>query len=60
MVKLLLLHFRGINSNLKIIKLHFELLTKSRLISEIQINRCAVPRERHQEKTSLFFWSPTK
>ena len=52
MVKLLFIHFRVTNSNLKNIKLNFQLLTQSRLILEIL---CPVPFEGHQEKTSLFF-----
>ena len=60
MVKLLFFHFRVTNSNLKNIKLHYELLSQSRLMLEIQFYLCAVPLQDHQEKTSLFFWSPTK
>ena len=60
MLKLLFLHFRVINSNSKNIKLHFELLTQSRLILEIQFYLCPVPCEGHREKSSLFFRSPTK
>ena len=60
MVELLIFQFRGTNSNLKNIKLNFELLSQYRLRMEIQFYLCPVPREVHQGKTSLFFWSPTK
>ena len=60
MVKLLFFHFQVTNSNLKNIKLHFELLIQSRFILEIQFYLCPVPIECHQEKPSLFFWSRTK
>ena len=60
MVKLLFLDFRVTNSNLKNTKLHFELLTQSVLILEIQFYLCPVQLECHQEKISLFFWLPTK
>ena len=56
MVKLLFIHFRVTNSNLKNIKLHFELLTQSMLILEIVF---PVLFECYQEKTSLFFRSTT-
>ena len=59
MVKVLFFHFRVTNLNLKNIKLHFELLTQSRVILEIQFYFCPVPRKGHREKTSLIFWSPT-
>ena len=60
MLKILFFHFRVSNSNLKNIKLHFELLTQSLLTLEIQFFLCPVPREGHQEKTSRFIWSPSK
>ena len=60
MVKLSFFHIRDTNSNLKIIKLHFELLTRSRLILKIQFYLCPVPLGGDQEKTSLFFWSLAK
>ena len=53
MVKLF--YFGVKKKNLKNIKLHFELLTKYRLILEIQFYICPVPREFHQGKPSLFF-----
>ena len=53
MVKLLFFQFRFTNSNLKNIKLHFELLAQSRLILGIQFFLCPVPLEHYQEKTSL-------
>ena len=59
-IKLLFFRFGVTNSNLKCIKLHFKLLTQSRLILEIQFYPCPVPLEGHREKTSQFFWSPTK
>ena len=60
MVKLLFFRFQVTNSNLKNIKLHFELLTQARLILEIRFYVCPVPLEGHQNKPSLYFWSPTK
>ena len=54
MVKLLFFYFRVTISNLKNIKLYFELLTHSRLILEIQFYLCPVPFQGHQEKTTFF------
>ena len=60
MVKLLFSFFQVTNSNLKNIKLEFELLTYPRLILEIKFYLCPVTFEGHKKKTSLFFWSSTK
>ena len=60
MVKLLFFRFRVTNLNRKSIELHFESLTQSRLIFEIQFYFCRVPLEDYQEKASQFFWSLTK
>ena len=48
------------NWNLKNIKLNFELLARSRMLLETLFYSWPIPLERHQEKTSLFFRSPTK
>ena len=50
MVTLLFFHFRITNSNLKNINLHFELLTQSRLLLEIQFYLCPVLLEGPQKK----------
>ena len=60
MVKLLFFHFWVTNLNLKNVKLHFELLSQYRMISEIRFYLWLVQRKVYQEKTSLFFWSPSK
>ena len=60
MSKSFILHCWVTKSNFKNIKLHFELLTQSRLILEIQLSLCLVPLEGHQEKTSSFFWTLNK
>ena len=60
MVKLSFFHIRVTNSNLKIVKLHFEVQTQSRHILEIQFYLCPETLEGYQEKASLFFWSSTK
>ena len=57
MVKLLFSFFQVTNSNLKNIKLDFELLTYPHLILEIKFYLCPVTFDGHKEKTSLFFWS---
>ena len=49
-------HFRVANSNLKNVKLHFELLTQPLLILEIQLYLSPVLSEGYQEKTSPFFF----
>ena len=59
-VKLLFFHFGVSNWTWKNIKLHFELLARSRMTLEIQFYLCPVHLEVHQEKKSLFIWSPTK
>ena len=60
MVKLLFFHSWVTNLNLKNVKLHFELLTQYRMISEIRFSLWLVQCKVYQEKTSLFFWSPSK
>ena len=60
MVKHLFCHFWVTNSNLINIKLHFELVTQSRLILKIQFYLCPVPLEGYQENISLFSWLPIK
>ena len=56
MVKLLFFHFQVTNANLENIELHFELLTQSWLILEIQFYLCPVPLEDHQEQTNLIYF----
>ena len=53
-------NFRVSDSNLKYIKLHFELLTRSQLISGTQFYPCFIPIKYHQQETSLSFWSLAK
>ena len=60
MVKLLFFHSWVTNLSLKNVKLHFELLTQYRMISEIRFSLWLVQCKVYQEKTSLFFWSPSK
>ena len=56
MVKLLFFHFQVTNASLENVELHFELLTQSWLILEIQFYLCPVPLEDHQEKTNLIYF----
>ena len=59
MIKFLFFQFRITYLNLKNIELHFELLTQSRLMLEIQFYFCPLHLDVHQSKTSPFVWSPT-
>ena len=60
MVNFFILYFRFTNSNLRKIELHFELLTQSQMILEIQFYFRPAPFESHHEKTFLFFGHPNK
>ena len=59
MFKLLCFQFRVTISNLKNMELNFELRTWCRLILETQCYPWPKPLHSLQEKTSVFFWSPT-
>ena len=54
MIKFLFFQFRITYLNLKNIELHFELLTQSRLMLEIQFYFCPLHLDVHQGKTTLF------